>query len=56
MKKTIILLIMISLLFISLQGCLFFGESIGDSVPVIDFVDLEKNILCSGAHRIRIYP
>ena len=42
MKKTIILIIMISLLCISLQGCLFFGESIGDSVPVIDFVDLEK--------------
>jgi len=42
MKKKIILITMIPLLLLFLEGCFFFGESIGDSVPVVDFVDLEK--------------
>ena len=42
MKKKIILIIMIPLLLLLLGGCFFFGESIEDLVPVVDFVDLEK--------------
>jgi len=42
MKKSIFMIIVISLILITLQGCLFFGNSIGDSVPVVDFVDLQK--------------
>ena len=33
---------MIPLLLLLLEGCFFFGESIGDTVPVVDFVDLEQ--------------
>jgi apolipoprotein D and lipocalin family protein len=42
MKKKIILIIMIVLVPIFLEGCFLFGGSIGDTVPVVDFVDLEK--------------
>jgi apolipoprotein D and lipocalin family protein len=42
MKKKIILVTMIPLLLLFLAGCFLFGESIGDTVPVVDFVDLEK--------------
>lgn len=42
MKKISLLIIVTFFSFIFLQGCLFFGDSIGDSVPVVDFVDLEK--------------
>jgi len=44
MKKNIILIMIISLLLLCLQGCFLFGESIGDSVPVVDFVDLDKYV------------
>ena len=42
MKKKIILIAMIPLLLFFLEGCFLFGESIGDTVPVVDFVDLEQ--------------
>jgi len=42
MKKKIILVTMIPLLLLLLGGCFLFGESIKDTVPVVDFVDLEQ--------------
>jgi len=43
MKKILILISTFLVLLVSLGGCMFFGgESIGDSVPVVEFVDLEK--------------
>lgn len=42
MNKKILLIVLVLLCSLFLEGCFFFGESIKDVVPVVNFVDLEK--------------